>query len=332
MDNLQQLRDWTGRISGIANGYKLSQVLFTALNGGVFELLQSPATADEVANALQWSKRGTAMLLDGLVAVDLVDKQDKRYCNNEVAAACLVEGGAAYQGHILRHSNASWDAWKTLPERVRTGTCGDASEDWSGEALRNFILGMRDIAQISAREVLEMVDLAGYTNMLDLAGGPATYAITFLLAHPQLRATLFDMPDVIDIAREEVAAAGVQDRFNYIAGDCMRDSLDDGYDMVFMSNIIHSFSLEENAALVKRVYEALAPGGTIIIKDFILENDRTGPAFALIFALHMLVHTPAGNTYTFDEIKDWTDNAGFVNGRAASLTPQTRLWVAEKPA
>jgi SAM-dependent methyltransferase len=97
--------------------------------------------------------------------------------------------------------------------------------------------------------------------------------------------------------------------------------LETGYDLVFMSNIIHSFSAEENAALVKRVYDALIPGGVILIKDFIMENDRSGPAFGLIFALHMLVHTPAGGTYTYDEIKGWTDAAGFLPGNSHIIDP-----------
>lgn len=331
MESLEQLREWTGRVSNIANGYKMAQILYTALNAELFELLESPKSAAEVADARDWSERGTAMLLGGLLALELVTLEDNRYKNTALASACLVKGGCAYQGHILRHSQNSFADWTKLPERVRTGACGESSEDWSGESLRNFILGMRDIATLSAREVLDMVDMSVYRNMLDLAGGPATYSIAFLEANPAMRATLFDRPDVIDIARNEVEAAGLGERFDYLAGDCMADPLGAGYDLVFMSNIIHSFSMDENAALVKRVYDAVAPGGAILIKDFIMEDDRSGPAFGLIFALHMLVHTPAGGTYTFAEIKEWTDAAGFGNGRAMSLTPQTRLWIAEKP-
>ena len=184
---------------------------------------------------------------------------------------------------------------------------------------------------MSAQEVLQTLDLGTYTHILDLACGPATYAITFLQAHPQMKATLFDKPEVIEIAREQVANAGLSERVDTIAGDCITDTLGSGYDLVFMSNIIHSFSAEENASLVKRAYDALLPGGAILIKDFIMKNDRSGPAFGLIFALHMLVHTPGGDTYTHEEIKGWTDKAGFLEGKIVSLTPQTRLWLAQKP-
>jgi len=331
MQDLQQLREWTGKISHIASGYKMSQILYTAFDAGLFDLLDSAKTAAEIASAFQWSERGSRMLLDGLVALELATKTDGAYRNTEAASACLTKTGNAYQGHILQHNHNSWNDWMLLADRVRTGTCEAKGENRTGASLRNFILGMRDIATMSAREALQALDFREYKHILDLACGPATYAITFLQEYPQMKATLFDKPEVIEIAREQVADAGLAERFSYLAGDCITDDLGSGYDLVFMSNIIHSFSNEENAALVKRAYDALIPGGAILIKDFIMDNDRSGPAFGLIFALHMLVHTPAGDTYTYDEIKSWTDRAGFRNGKIVSLTPQTRLWFAQKP-
>ena len=331
MQDLDLLREWTGHVSNIANAYKKSQILFTAFDAGIFDLLESERSAADVASVLGWSERGTGMLLDGLLALDLVRKRDGRYQNAPMASACLAREGEVYQGNILRHSEGSWNAWAALADRVRTGACEPPGDRWTGDGLRNFILGMSNIAKLSAREVLEMVDLSEFRHMLDLAGGPATYAIAFLQANSEMKATLFDFPDVVNIAREQVAKAGLESRFDYRAGNCLEDDLGRGYDLVFVSNLIHSFSLEENGRLVRRVYDALEPGGAIIIKDFILDNDRSGPPFSLIFALHMLIHTPGGGTYTFDEVQAWTDAAGFEPGKALSLTPQTRLWIARKP-
>lgn len=331
MATLEQLRVWTGEINALANGYKKSQILFTALNAGVFELLQAPANAKTVADALGWSLRGVAMLLDGLVAIDLLEKDAGQYRNTTMASVCLASRGEAYQGHILCHSQNSWNAWADLSERVRTGTCTPQGEERSGGELRNFILGMSNIAVLSAAEVLQAVDLSPFRHLLDLACGPGSYAIRFMQENPELRATLFDRDVVLEMAREQVQLSGLEERTHFIAGDCLQDSLGEGYDLALMSNIVHSFNAAENALLVTRVYDALAPGGTLIIKDFILDENRSGPAYGLIFALHMLVHTPEGNTYTFDEIQDWTTKAGFVNGRAFALTPQTRLWIVEKP-
>lgn len=330
MRDLNQLREWTGFVNTIANGYKKSQILYTALKAGVFDLLEAERQATWVAASLGWSERGTALLLNGLVAMDLVEKRGDVYRNTPMASATLTKGGDAYQGDILLHNLGSWDDWAALEERVRTGTGAPSGERRTGQALRNFILGMSNIARLSAQEVLQAVDLSGCRKMLDLAGGPATYPIAFMEAHPALRATLFDRPEVVEIAKEQVAAAGFEDRFNFIAGDCLADDIGNGYDLVFISNLIHSFSDEENAGLVKKAYEALEPGGLVIIKDFIVENDRSGPAFSLIFALHMLVHTRGGNTYSYEEVRRWTDSAGFNPGEVVSLTPQTRLWIARK--
>jgi len=331
VQDLSQLREWSGYVSNIANGYKKSRILFTAFTAGVFDLLEEEREAGAMAAVLHWSERGTAMLLDGLVAMELLTKHAGRYRNTPMASACLARSGAAYQGDILRHNLSSWDDWVMLEDRVRTGTSAAPTEERFGQALRNFILGMGNIAKMSAEEVLQAVDLSGYGHVLDLAGGPATYGIAFLKAHPRMRATLFDRPSVVEIAREQVDAAGLGERFDYIAGDCLADDIGSGYDLVFISNLIHSFSSEENAGIVKKAYDALVPGGTILIKDFIMENDRSGPAYGLVFALHMLVHTRAGNTYTYDEIRSWTEAAGFGPGTALSLTPQTRLWIARKP-
>ncbi|NLN93192.1 MAG: methyltransferase domain-containing protein [Candidatus Hydrogenedens sp.] len=330
MDSLEQHRKWSGEISNLANAFRKSQILFTALEAGVFDLLEEACTAKEIAHKLQYSERGISLLLGGLLSLELITLTGDRYQNTPKASACLKSGGDAYQGDILRHTMNGREAWAALPERVRTGTCPPAVRKRSGEALRNFILGMSNIALMSARECLQAVDLSGYRHMLDLAGGPGTYGITFQKQFPALRVTLFDRPDVVSIAKEQVEEAGLSHRFSFISGDCHVDDLGRGYDLAFLSNIIHSFGFDENARLVQRVHDALEPGGRLIIKDFILDNDRQGPAYGLMFALQMLVHTPAGNTYSFDEIQSWTDAAGFKGGESKALTAQTRLWIVQK--
>lgn len=330
MDSLEQHRKWSGEVSNLANAFRKSQILFTAFEAGIFDLLDEASTAKEIAQTLQWSERGISLLLGGLLSLELVTLTGDRYQNTPMASACLKTGGAAYQGNLMYHTMNGREAWAALPERVRTGTCPPTVQQRSGEALKNFILGMRNIAQMSARECMQAVDLSEYRHMLDLAGGPGTYGITFQQQCPQLHVTLFDRPDVITIAEEQVKEAGLCDRFSFIRGDCHVDDLGKGYDLAFLSNIIHSFGDEENARLIQRVYDALEPGGRLIIKDFILDNDRQGPAYGLMFALQMLVHTPAGNTYSFDELQSWTDAAGFKGGESKALTPQTRLWIVQK--
>ena len=329
---MSDLRQMTDDLSALAKGFINSEVIFAANEAGVFSELEEDRSADDIAAALGWPERSARMLLDALVSLELVAKRGGRYRNAPIASACLVPGGAAYQGHILRHYRHMSRGWAQLPEVLRTGKPAKRDEaERSPDELRAFILGMRDIAKLSAREVLKALDLSAYRHMLDLGGGPATYAIAFLDAHPAMKATVFDSPPVIDIAREEVARARLEDRIDYIAGDLTVDDYGKDYDFVFVSNIIHSMGPEKNRAMVRKCHEALASGGLLVIKDFLTDNDRSGPAFSLMFALHMYVGTGEGDTYAFAEVEEWTREVGFSEGRVVDLTPQSRMWLVNKP-
>jgi SAM-dependent methyltransferase len=329
--DMSDLHEFTAHISEMANAYKQSQLLFTAVEGDVFSLLESPTSAGSVAQARGWSEHGTTLLLDALVALGLVTKQDGLYRNSPAAAACLVPGKPAYQGAIIRHTQNSWEPWSRLPEAVRTGTGIVHGRQRDPRELRDFILGMNNIAMLSAPDLLEHVDIAPFRHLLDLGGGPGTYTITFLQANPNLRATLMDFPDVVEIAREQVAAAGMEDRVDFLKGDGTSDALGAGYDLILVSNVVHILGPDENAALIKKCFDALEPGGMLLLKDFFTDPGHTGPPYSLIFAVHMLLHTEAGRTYSTDEVRAWTDAAGFAEGELKTLTPKTRLWLVRKP-
>ena len=319
-------------LDGLMEGYQRAQILITALRAGVFGLVEEGRDADGVAEALGWSPKGARMLLDGLVALELVEKKGgTTYRSAPIAVQCLLPGAPTDQTHILEHKAYGWHTWARLEEAVRTGTgLPRDRKRRSPDELRAFICGMDDIARLSARSILEAVDLSPYRRLLDLGAGPGTYAVAFLQAHDAMRATLFDVPDVIPIAREQVEAAKLEKRVEYVSGDMTSASLEPGHDLILISNIIHSFSSGTNSDLVRRCHEALAPGGLLIIKDFLLDPGRTGPPFGLIFALHMLIHTEAGDTYTQEEVAGWTTEAGLPPGELIDLSPQSRLWLVRK--
>jgi len=318
------------RLDQLSGGFQKAQILFAALRGEVFEQLRKPVTASEVARRLQWSERGTEMLLDGLVAVELAGKSDGRYANLPVAEACLVEGARYDQRNILRHKANTWEAWTHLDEVIRAGHAKVLEGNRAGDDLRDFILGMQNIARESAQGLVSAVDLSEFKHVLDLGGGPATFSITFLNAHPRMRATLFDFPEVIEIARDQVHAAGLDARFGYREGDMTKNEIGAGYDLILISNIIHSLGRRENQAVIRKCHAALTPGGMLIVKDFLLDDDRGGPAFSFIFALHMLALTENGGTYSRKEVASWTAAAGFQEGHYLELTPQSRLWMVRK--
>jgi ubiquinone/menaquinone biosynthesis C-methylase UbiE len=325
--------DFTSRLDDLAMGFQKSQILFTALGAGVFEKLQEPTHPEIVAQDLEWSARGTRMLLDALVALELVEKQFELYQNAPIATACLVAGGANDLTHILRHKAHGWQRWSRLEEAVRTGAGIDLHERTrTPEELRAFICGMGDIARQSARAILDAVDISPYQHLLDVGGGPGTYSMAFLEANPRLRATIVDLPEVLPIAEEQARKAGLEERMAFQAGDLTCDPFRQGVDLILVSNIIHSYSAETNRDLIRRCHEALAPGGLLLVKDFLMEPDRSGPSYGLIFALHMLLHTDAGDTYTTDQVAEWTRQAGFAPGELIELTPQSRLWLVTKIA
>lgn len=319
-------------LDDLMGAYQRSQVFMTALKAGVFDHLETPCDAEAVARETGWSPRGARMLLDGLVAIELVEKENGTYRNAPIASHCLVAGGPNNQTHILRHKAGSWGSWSQLEEAVRTGTGirPPGRSRRSPEELRDFICGMADIGRQSAQSVLDAVDLSPYRRLLDVGGGPATYAVAFLNAHEAMGATLFDVEDVIPIAREQVQAAGLEDRVDFVAGDFNETAIGTGFDLVLVSNIIHMLGPDANRALVKKCHEALEPGGLLIVKDFLMDTGRTGPAFGQLFALHMLLHTEAGDTYTQEEVAQWTAEAGFAPGRVVDVAQHTRLWLAER--
>ena len=327
-----ETRDFVNRLNQIARGYQHAQILFAGLRAGIFEHLETPCTPEEAAQRIGWSPRGTRMLLDGLVAIDLVLNRAGLYQNTPIASACLIPGSPADQTHILIHSANSYEVWGRLDAALCAGHAYNRERhNRPPEELRAFILGMADLTRHAAPEVLKAVDLSPYRKLLDVGTGPGAFSIAFLNAHPRLRATLFDLPPVIAIAREQVASAGLLERVEFTAGDITTDAFSTGHDVVFVSNIIHSFNSENNRALVRKCYGALQSGGLLIIKDFLVDTYRTGPAFSLVFALHMLVNTGEGDTYTCEEVASWTDAAGFKPGRFVDLGYASRLWLAEKP-
>ena len=271
------------------------------------------------------------MLLDGLLALELVEKTpENAYVNTPLAGSCLLPGAPLDQTHILEHRANAWEAWTRLPEVLRTGR-PVLAPGISAEERRAFIHGMNDIARESAKALMAAVDLSSHRHLLDIGAGSGAYTAAALCAHPGMRATVFDLPEVLPITRECVAPSGCLDRVSFCGGDLTRDALGEGYDLILVSNVIHSFDWETNRVLVRKCHAALDPGGMLILKDFLRDPDRAGPAYGLLFALHMFLTTEAGDTYSVEDAESWTAEAGFAAGSCVELTPNSRLWMARKP-
>jgi ubiquinone/menaquinone biosynthesis C-methylase UbiE len=168
--------------------------------------------------------------------------------------------------------------------------------------------------------------------MLDLGGGSGDYAMAFVRAKEDLRATVFDRPEVIPLTQEYIKQERLADRIDTVAGDFHKDDLGAGYDLVFMSAITHIYSERQNKALFKKAFNALNLGGRLIIKDVIMDEDRTSPMSGALFALNMLVATDSGDTYTESEIGKWMEASGFCDILRKNTVSGTTIMIGRKPA
>jgi SAM-dependent methyltransferase len=309
-------------IMEMASGFQASRVLLSAIELGLFgQLAAGPQTSAEVARALSADPRGTDRLMNALTALGLLLKTEGRFANGPAAAAHLVPGGSGL-AEGLKHWVHLWESWGSLTEAVRRGGAvprppvGEREAAW----IEAFIAAMHWRAVQHAPIVMGMLELAGVRSVLDVGGGSGGYAMAFVRAQPGLRATLFDLPAVLPLTARYVTAAGLTDAVALRAGDYLTDPLGEGFDLVFLSAILHSNTPEENAALLTKGAASLVPGGRLVVQEFVPDEERTAPLFPVLFALNMLVGTPGGDAYTESEIRGWMAGAG-IGGVERRDTP-----------
>ncbi|UCF04474.1 MAG: methyltransferase domain-containing protein [bacterium] len=313
--------------------YRYSIVILTANRLRIFDALAAkPVTARSLAHRSGLDVRALTILLDALTAMGLVVKEKQRYrCPRDVSRY-LAKDSPDYQGNILDHRFNLLQHWVHLPEVVTGGGPAPSRRRRRGRRQhRDFILAMANIARTAARALAEAIDIDRYNRLLDLGGGPGTYTIALCSANTHLTATLYDLPETEGIAREEIRRAGLGERITFTGGDYLHDPLGNGYDLVLASNIIHSLSLAQTESLMRNARRAMIPGGTIIIKEFYLDESRTGPLDSALFAVNMLVGTAGGNAYTPSEIKRALKKAGFSAIRMRRLDDRSALYTARNP-
>ena len=312
--------------------YMESRALLTGLELDVFTAVGEGATGAEVAAKVLTNARATEMLLNALVSMGMLAKQAGVFRTTPVTARFFAEGSKDNARPGLIHIANIWHRWSNLTDCVRAGTAvghqemADRGDDWT----EPFIAAMHRNASERAPLVVKAVGTAANERVLDVGGGSAAYSIAFALADERLRATVLDLPTVLLIAQRHINAAGLSGRIETRPGDLRRDPLGKGFTLILVSAICHMLSPEENIDLLRRCYEALDPNGRVVIQDFILEPDKTAPRQAALFALNMLVGTPAGSTYSYDEYTAWLREAGFPGVREIRLTGPSSLIIGVK--
>ena len=301
-------------ILALGRSYQGSAVLAAAAELDLFGSLSAgPLPAADLAHRLQCDQRAVIILLDALVALRLLEKSGGNYALPSGLDALLTAAGAQsvlamaqHQAHCLRN-------WAQLAQVVKTGRpapcmSGVRGRDGAQEA---FIGAMHNVSAPNADQVIQAVQPLQFRHLLDIGGASGTWTIAFLRACPSARATLFDLPHVIAMAQRRLGAAGLEKRVQLVPGDFTRDALPPGADLAWVSAIVHQNSRVQNRALFAKVLAALVPGGRIAIRDILMGEDRTRPVAGALFAINMLVATEGGGTFTFDELREDLEAAGF---------------------
>lgn len=306
-------------------GFRQSRVLLTAIELDVFSKLSDGSDAANLARNTGTDPRAMAMLLNALVTIGVLSKKGEQYFNTEASSQNLTGDGRM----AAMHQVGLWERWSSLTDCVRAGTAVLPRKRDELDT-RAFIAAMHRNASERARHVVRAVDARQVHRMLDLGGGSGAYSIAFAEANTDLHGTILDRPDVLKITAENLSNSGLCGRIKLKPGDMLADELPHGHDFALLSQICHSFSAEENRQLMRRIHDALEPGGRIAIQEFLLDPDRTSPAWPVLFSLNMLVNTAGGATYSEGEISAWLAEAGFKDIRHVPLPPSTDLLIARK--
>ncbi len=295
-----------------SNSYWRGCTLQAGVRLDVFSLLaDEQLSLETIAEKTGTDQRGVESLLNGLAAMGLLHKKGDRYSNTEASLRLLHKDSPESLNHIILHHHNILDGWAQLDEAVRTGRPVETRSYGIEEERENFLMGMFTLAMNIAPLVADKIDLSHSSRLLDLGGGPGTYGIHFCLANPHLKAAVFDRPTTEPFARKTVATYQLQDRIDFYGGDFTVDPLpEDGFDVAWLSHILHSNGPEACQALISQVVRILPKGGKILVHDFFLNDTRDGPEFPALFSLNMLVGTQKGRSYTEKEVRQMLENAG----------------------
>ncbi|HHC24049.1 MAG TPA: SAM-dependent methyltransferase [Desulfobacterales bacterium] len=268
-------------------------------------------TAGDIAQKLEVDERGTAMLLNALAAMNLLVKTDGRYANTRSGEELLSKASPKYIGYMIMHQHHLVESWALLDQAVKTGKSVRTSPSSEDEERReSFLMGMFNLAMGIAPGLALQIDLSDRRHLLDLGGGPGTYAIHFCMENPQLRAAVFDLPTTRPFAEKTIDKFGLSDQIKFTDGNYLEEDIKGKYDVAWLSNILHGEGPGDCQKIIWKTVSALEPGGMIMIHEFILDNTMDGPLFPALFSLNMLLGTSYGQAYSEKQLADMLSEAG----------------------
>jgi len=354
----------------LVNAFRISRIILSAAELKVFDYLEETGrTSEALAALLNTQPRATDRLLNALVAIGLLRKDSMIFSNTAFSTKFLVTSSPAYLSGLAL-TNHTWKTWSTLTKAVQAGTSvhfedpiNDRPEEWQ----QAFIAAMHRRAGQQAVEVADALDLSHVKRVLDVGGGSGAFTMEFLRRDPAMTGVVFDLPRIVPITKQFISQQGdtpppetiyltptpllqergvsgirdmgtgtrdlrsrIQERISVVAGDYLKDDFGSGYDLVFMSAIIHINSPDENRILIRKGAKALNPGGQLVILDHIMREDRTEPTAGAIFAINMLVGTKHGDTYKESELRSAMQDAGLRDISLITTPGGVQLMVGRK--
>ncbi len=327
------------RIMQFAWGYAPTLIISAAVNHGVFDQLdKGPKTLRQLAQMTGASERGLRAIVNALVGFQFLARRGERYALTPESAAFLVSSKPAFLGALYRHMSADiMPKWMQLERVVRTGkpVLAVNSKKSSAAFFADFVEALFPMGYAAAKGLadhLKMAKVKKPTRVLDIAAGSGVWGIALAQQSPHVQMSAADWPQVLKVTKRVAKRFGLANRLTGIPGDILESDFGKGYSVATLGHILHSEGAERSRKLLRKVFKALEPGGTIVIAEFMTNNERTGPPVSLIFAVNMLVATDAGDTFSFKEMSGWLAEAGFVKPRLLQVPGPSPLLLATKPA
>ncbi len=319
-----------GRIDEIAKGNEKANILFAAVDYGIFDLLSKPKAAGQVSEEIKTDPYLTEKFLNALVALNFIHKIENQYSNTKLAETFLVRKSPFYQGTLFEMKRRGSTDWQRISNALKNGGIKAGTENKS-IIDRTFIIGHAEIAITGAMQravdaVSALPEIERAKKLLDLGGGHGLYSIAFSQLKPDLEVVLFDLPHVTEIAKQYLEQYGMLNKIKFIAGDFTEDDIGTGYDIVFVSDVTIS-------GILKKVYDALNENGVLIYRRWTINDDRTSPLTSVLFDFMLAMMRSEHRVYTLGEYIHLLEAAGFHIDQILDISsPQdpTKIIVAKK--
>lgn len=321
------------RIMQIMHGAWALEAFMTAFRLDFFSpLSREPLTAAELAVELQADVKATELLLNALLALELIERNGERFSVVEASKPYLDKESPLYMGDYLLMDGVK-DGWMQLPDSIKTGKPYCKINQTEGAekffpSLAAAIFPMNFCTAHTLATELKVEQMPAGSHVLDIAAGSGVWSIPFAERNKNIRVDALDFPGVLEVTKRFAAKSNVESQYSYISGnwsDCKLES--DKYDVVLLGHILHSEGKERSEALIKEVYRSLKKGGKIVIAEMISNNERSGPPFAQLFAINMFLFTEQGCVFTEAELEQMLTDCGFT----ALTRPNSKYWGPESP-